>query len=328
MLNHRAPAQVATLLLAFLPSLSAAQAQQVRPDAHRTPDERFQSLEGYAFEPHYLEVDGLRMHFVDEGEAELGTFLLLHGEPVWSYMYRGVIPGLVAAGYRVVAPDNIGFGRSDKVTKKEWYSLDRHVATLKALIERLDLRRVTVVVNDWGGPNGLVLATEMPERFARLVILNTWLHHEGYEYSRALRTWNQRSPNVDFTRIGAGPRFNMAIQAPFDTKEATAGAYAWPWMLPFAEPEAGGAERQAAAWEALADWDKPAHVIFGELDPVFTADWGRQFAAHIPGATINIIEGERHRPLLDQAATGTYRASELVDLVLRLIAEESQAPRD
>jgi len=300
--------------------LAPAAAQPLRPGVHRTPDERFANIEDYPFGPHYVDIDGLRMHYVDEGTGEAGTFLLLHGEPVWSYMYRGAIADLAAAGYRVFAPDNIGFGKSDKVIDLEWYTLDHHVDTLKTLVARLDLRNVTVVVNDWGGPNGLIMATELPDRFARLIILNTWLHHDGYEYTQALRDWNVRSQSEDFTQFGT-----PAMRAPFDSPDATAGALRWPWMLPFDQPEAGNARRQAAAFDALASWDKPAHVIFGDADRIFSEAWGRQFAAHIPGATFHSIEGEGHRPLLQTGGgggSGTHRGDEFAALVLRLIGEE------
>jgi haloalkane dehalogenase len=298
-------------------------AQEVRPGIHRTPEARFAEIDDFPFEPHYIDIDGLRMAYVDEGAGKAGTFLLLHGEPVWSYMYRGAIPGLAAAGYRVVAPDNVGFGRSDKVIDPEWYTLDNHVQTLKRLVTKLDLRNVTVVVNDWGGPNGLVMATEMPDRFDRLIILNTWLHFEGHPYTQALRSWHARSQSVDFT----GPAFPLAVRAPFDSPDAQAGALRWPWMLPFAEPEAGNAVRQEAAWNNLASWSKPAHVIFGDSDRVFTEEWGRQFAAHIPGATFTTIEGEGHRPLLFTGPaggqfTGEHRGDEFAELVLRLIRTE------
>ena len=303
----------------FVSMLAPAAAQQPRPGVHRTPDERFADLDDYPFEPHYIQIDGLRMHYVDEGIGEAGTFLLLHGEPVWSYMYRGAIPGLVAAGYRVIAPDNVGFGKSDKVIDLGWYTLDHHVETLKTLVRRLGLQDITVVVNDWGGPNGLIMATDMPDRFHRLIILNTWLHHDGYEYSESLCRWNVESQSLDFTVRG-----EPAVRAPFDSSDATAGAYRWPWMLPLVQPEAGNGVRQAAAWDALASWDKPAHVIFGAEDATFTAEQGRQFAAHIPGATINIIEGEGHRPLLWTGgdAPREYRGDEFAELVLRLIGEE------
>ena len=188
------------------------------------------------------------------------------------------------------------------------------------LVRRLDLQDITVVGNDWGGPNGLIMATEMPDRFDRLIILNTFLHHEGYKYSESLRVWNVESQSLDFT-----VRDQPALRAPFDSPDATAGAYRWPWMLPFAQPEEGNALRQEAAWEALALWNKPAHVIFGAEDPTFTEKQGHQFAEHIPGATINIIEGEGHRPLLRtgiSAGLGEYRGDEFAELVLRLISEE------
>ena len=140
--------------------------------AFRTPDERFAGLPGFVFAPHYLEQDGLRMHYLDEGEGD--PVLCLHGEPTWSFLYRKMIPGLTAVA-RVIAPDYFGFGRSDKPEDAGWYTFDRHCASIRRLVEQLDLRRVTVVVQDWGGPIGLRLAVEQPERVARLVILNTGL---------------------------------------------------------------------------------------------------------------------------------------------------------
>jgi haloalkane dehalogenase len=305
--------------------------QQPIPGVHRTPDARFATVDDFPFAPHYLDIDGLRMHCIDEGSGAAGTFILLHDEPVWSYMYRDAIQPLAAAGYRVIAPDNIGFGKSDKVIDVDWYTLDHHVLTLKTLVTRLDLRGITIVVNDWGGPNGLIIATEMPDRFDRLIILNTWLHHEGFGYTDALRQWNVQSQSLDFTTgvfTGTPPpparNYPNAVLAPFDSLDATAGPLRWPWMLPFAQPEAGNARRQAAAYDALASWKKPAHVIFGDSDPVFTEQWGRRFAAHIPGATFTIIEGEGHRPLLwtGGRTDGRHRGGEFAELVLRLIDQE------
>ncbi|MBR9803772.1 alpha/beta fold hydrolase [bacterium] len=300
------------------------EAQQVRAGVHRTPEACFADIKDFPFETHYIDIDGLRMAYVDEGTGKNGTFLLLHGEPVWSYMYRGAIAELAAAGYRVIAPDNIGFGRSDKVIDEDLYTLDNHVRTLKRLMTKLDLRNISIVVNDWGGPNGLIMATEMPDRFSRLIILNTWLHHDGYEYTQSLRDWNKRSQSMDFTKFFLFP---PAVRAPFDGPDSVVGALRWPWMLPFAEPEAGNAIRQEAAWNNLAAWDKPAHVIFGDSDRVFTEEWGREFAAHIPGATFTSAKGEGHRPLLFTGPaggqfTGENRGDEFAELILRLIRNE------
>lgn len=307
-----------------LPPQTVSAPTAARPGVHRTPEARFADITDFPFKTHYVDIDGLRMAYIDEGTGTNGTFLLLHGEPVWSYMYRGAIPGLAAAGYRVIAPDNIGFGRSDKVIDAEWYTLDNHVRTLKRLVTKLDLRNISIVVNDWGGPNGLIVATEMPDRFSRLIILNTWLHHDGYDYTDSLRDWHRRSQSMDFTKFFLLP---PAVRAPFDGPDATAGALRWPWMLPFAEPEAGNAVRQQSAWKNLASWDKPAHVIFGDSDLVFTEQWGRQFASHIPGATFTSIQGEGHRPLLFTGPAGgqfigRHRGDEFAELVLRLIGDE------
>ncbi|HSL59758.1 MAG TPA: haloalkane dehalogenase [Acidimicrobiales bacterium] len=275
-------------------------------DVLRTPDERFADLAHWPYSPTYVEVLGLRMHVVDEGPPDGPVMLLLHGEPSWSYLYRHWIPVLVDAGYRAVAVDAVGFGRSDKVTDVDWYSLDRHVAQLQGVIEQLDLRDVTVCVQDWAGPIGLVTALEAPERFARLVIMNTWLHHDGYEYTEGLHRWHEmaKQPDLPFGSIvafssGASSQdpaevLEAGYQAPFPTRDHMAGAVAWPAMLPFAQPERGGAARQARAWDAIQRWDRPAHLFFGDQDPVFTVDWGRRFAAAIPGATFEVVEGAHH----------------------------------
>lgn len=296
------------------------------PPVYRTPGERFHNLKGFPFEPRYLEVQGLRMHYVDEGTATAGTMLLLHGEPSWSFLYRNLIPTFVAAGYRCIAPDMIGFGRSDKVTEPGWYTLEAHVAMLRGLIDALDLREITLVCQDWGGPIGLVNVADSPERFARLVILNTWLHRSDFAYTPALFAWHERAPSVDFSRMAGGPwvlgspdpveLLQAGYSAPFpvDTPEAQVGAFRWPWMLPFTHPVEGGAERQERAWAALARWDKPAHVIFGALDAIFPPGWGEEFAAHIPGATFDVVEGAGH--MVQEAGVP------LAQLILERIAGE------
>lgn len=297
------------------------------PPAYRTPDERFDNLRGYAFSPRYEEIDGLRMHYLDEGTADAGTMLLLHGEPSWSFLYRNVIPTLVAGGYRCIAPDMIGFGRSDKVTDPDWYTLDAHVAMLRGLVDTLDLQEVTLVCQDWGGPIGLVNAVDAPDRFARLVILNTWLHRSDFPYTPALLAWHEQSATIDFSALNSLPWLagspdpaeiiEAGYRAPFppNTPEAQVGAHRWPWMLPFANPIEGGAARQEAAYNTLARWAKPAHVIFGELDLVFPPSWGEEFASHIPGATFDVVEGAGHMV----QETG----ARLAELILSRIGDEA-----
>jgi haloalkane dehalogenase len=287
-------------------------------DILRTPDERFAGLAHFAFEPHYLEINGLRMHHLDEGPRDAPVMLLLHGEPSWSYLYRHWVPALVEAGYRAVAVDSVGFGRSDKVTDPSWYSLDRHVEQLIGVIEALDLRDITITVQDWAGPVGLCAVAEVDDRFSRLVILNTWLHHDEYVYTDAIRMWHEmaKRPELPFGLVvsnnsascSADPVdvLQRGYQAPFTTPASMAGAVAWPAMLPFADPERGGADRQAAALTKLRRWDRPAHVLFGDGDPVFSAESGQQFAAMIPGATFGIVSGGTHfvqevgRPLAER----------------------------
>jgi haloalkane dehalogenase len=284
------------------------------PTVHRTPDAAFEGLADFPFPPNYLEWDGLRTHYLDEGPRDGPVALLMHGEPTWSYLYRRMIPGLVAAGYRCIAPDHIGFGRSDKVLEDDWYVIDRHLERVRGLISRLDLTDITLFCQDWGGPTSLIPAMEMPERFSRLVILNTWLHHEGFDYGPGIRMWREAATSrfwlgwtggdqpcgaIVASAAGRPPADRAAIiaayEAPFDLGGKTkAGARRFPWCIPFAEPEAGAAEAQARAFEQLKGWTGPAHFIFGESDRVFTADWGRQWSGMIAGATFDSIPDAGH----------------------------------
>ena len=301
-------------LLVFMLFSTISNAQNILPGVHRTPDARFENLDAYPWQPNYMYIDGLRVHYLDEGQGSAGVMLLLHGEPSWSFLYRNMIPTFLESGYRIIAPDMIGFGKSDKVIDLEWYTVDSHVAILQELITKLDLNNITVFVQDWGGPNGLITATEMPDRFERLIVMNTWLHHEEYEYTDALRGWNVRSQSRDFTQFVLPPIPDPAYRAPFDSQQATAGALRWPWMLPFAQPEEGAAQRQERAFNALANWNEPAHFFFGDQDQVFTVDWGRKFSAHVPGSTFDVIEGASHFV----QETG----EPLAKLIMQRIAEE------
>src|SRR6266446_4688180 len=171
-------------------------------EALRTPDDRFARLPCYAFAPHYVEVEGLRIHYLDEGPRDAAPVLLLHGEPSWSYLYRKMIPVLTAAGQRAIAPDLVGFGRSDKPVRREDYTYQRHVDWMRGVLERLDLRRVTLVCQDWGGLIGLRLAAEHPERFARIVAANTFLPTGDRPAGPAFLAWRQYSQETPDFHVG------------------------------------------------------------------------------------------------------------------------------
>ena len=288
-------------------------------DAVRTPDERFDNL-GWSFAPHYLtHPDGLRQHYVDERPtgAERGTFLLLHGEPTWSYLYRDMIQPLVDLGFRVVAPDHFGFGRSDKPIDDEWYTIARHRAALEHFIGALDLGDIHLVVQDWGGPIGLCTAVRDPERYQRLFILNTWLHDDTFEYSDGVRMWRALATDPDqlggdmpvgvivasaMVRPGHdGDLLTRAFDAPFPDVTAKAGARRFPVCIPFGEPELGDATVQAEARAQLREATLPVHVAFADADPIFTWAWAEQWAAEIPGATLDRIEGAGHFVQIDAA---------------------------
>jgi haloalkane dehalogenase len=267
----------------------------------RTPDERFADLPGYDFEPHYTELDGLRLHHLDEGAGD--PVVCFHGEPTWAYLYRKMLPPLVAAGRRVICPDYAGFGRSDKPTERGWYTYDRHVELVSRVLDGLDVQNATVVVQDWGGPIGLRWALENAGRVARLVILNTGLFtgrvSKGF---LAWRDFAERNPDLPVGMVISGgtatelsPEVVAAYEAPFPTPESKAGAAQFPLIVPTSD-EQEGASAMRAVVDELTRWDKPALVAFSDQDPVFPFPRsGEAFTSVIQTAGEQVrIEGGAH----------------------------------
>ncbi len=306
---------------------------QTTPPFLRTPDANFDVLTDFPFEPHHLDIDGLRMHYIDEGPADGPVALMIHGMPTWSYLYREIIVAMRDAGYRCIAPDHIGFGRSDKVTLPAWYDIARHTANLAALVERLDLRDITLFVQDWGGPTGLAQVVAMPERFSRLVIMNTWLHHDGYEYTPAIRNWiTQNEPGGIFrdnvpARFGWGtlmvvgtrradpqaalfpalqgekpllPSEVDAVRAAYDAPFAglgdagVTGPRQFPLSIPLHDHTRGDGDTQAATFAAIASTSLPVHFVWGLTDEVFPGEWGQRWHELIPHSTWDAFDDAGH----------------------------------
>ncbi|MCG6874514.1 MAG: alpha/beta fold hydrolase [Betaproteobacteria bacterium] len=248
----------------------------------RTPDERFANLPGFAFAPHYVEglagFDGLRVHYLDEGPKEATqTFLCLHGQPTWCYLYRKMLPVFTGAGARVVAPDLFGFGRSDKPTEETFYTFTRHRDMLRAFVERLDLTNITLVCQDWGGILGLTLPVDMPARFTRLLVMNTALGTGDVPLGKGFldwRAWSNKNPDMDIARLmkRAIPQLSdgeaAAYAAPFPDASYKAGVRRFPNLVPD-NPDADGAalSRRARDWWH-ADWNGKTFMAVGAQDPV------------------------------------------------------------
>jgi len=271
----------------------------------RTPDDRFADLTGYPFEPHYAEIDAvpgeggtLRVHYLDEGPADAAPVLLMHGEPSWSYLYRHMIPPLVAAGHRVIAPDLVGFGRSDKPTEQDDYTYARHVEWMRQLLfDRLDLRDITFFGQDWGGLVGLRLVTLDPDRYARVAIGNTGLPTGEGRPSEAFMQWqkfSQESPAFPIGQIVNGGCATdladdviAAYDAPFPDDSYKAGARIFPSLVPTTADDPASDDNRAA-WEVLSRFDKPFLLCFSDQDAV-TKGGDAPFLAKVPGT-----EGQPH----------------------------------
>lgn len=260
-------------------------------DVLRTPDERFDNLPGYSFEPHYVDVDGLRMHYVDEGPRDAAPVLLLHGEPSWSYLYRKMIPVIVEAGSRAIAPDLIGFGRSDKPANREDYTYQAYVDWTTSFVEQLDLRDITLVAQDWGGLIGLRIATEHSDRFARIVAANTMLPTGDQPPGEAFLRWqkfSQTAPEFDVGRILQGATVTTlpddvvaAYDAPFPDDTYKAAARQFPVLVP-TSPDDPAAPANRRAWEVLEQWEKPFLTAFSDSDPIMRGG-DRIFQSRVPG---------------------------------------------
>ena len=256
---------------------------------HRTPPERFEGLPGYPWEPRWHDHEGLRLAYLDEGAGD--PVLLLHGEPTWSYLYRKVLPPVTRVA-RVIAPDYLGFGRSDKPVEQGWYSYDRHVASLLGLVDALELSALTIVVQDWGGPIGMRIAAERPERVDRLVVLNTglgagrmpdvWLRFRELVRAVGPELQPSRLVRISCARPVDGDVL-AAYDAPFPDGESKAGVLAFPELVP-AEPDHPSVPAMLRVREAMERWERPALVLFGDADPIFPPAVADRVAELIPGA--------------------------------------------
>ena len=317
----------------------------------RTAEENFEKLQDFSYSPNYHMWQDLRMHYIDEGPTNAPVMLLMHGMPTWSYLYRNMIPGLVQAGYRCIAPDHLGFGRSDKPTDLHWYTVARHTEVLTSLIVELDLRNITLVCQDWGGPTGLAQAAMMPERFDHLVIMNTWLHHPEYEYSEGIRRWNAGwQPGGNFDRPepdlglmmlmsaglmtreqyvpafmqGQAPELSVAAAAMYQGYSAPYrglpdagynGFRRFPLSIPMDSYHNGNAAAQTLHYQILLNWNKGCQFIWGCSDDVFVESWGRQWAQQMH-APFDAIPEAGHFPQ-------NTHGERLVELILQRRSEQA-----
>ena len=271
-------------------------------EAIRTPDRLLEGLPDYPFAPHYRKVDGLRLAHVDEGDG--APVVMWHGEPTWSYLWRTVLPPIRDAGHRVVLPDLVGFGRSDKPVDLDWYSYDRHCAMAGTLLEDLDLWGATFVVHDWGGPIGLRVAMEHPDRVDRIVLMDTGLWTGSQRMSDAWHAFARFVRRTEDLPIGflvrgacktdPGDAVIAAYDAPFVDTAAKAGARAFPQLIP-QTPDAPGAAEGRAVLEWLgADRTRPKLTLWADSDPVLPLETGRRFAERIGAGDVEVIPDASH----------------------------------
>ena len=299
--------------------------------ALRTPDERFEALADWPYEPRYFTIHNpeeveLRLHYVDEGPPEAPPVLLMHGEPSWAYLYRRIIAGLVARGHRVIAPDLIGFGRSDKPAARKDYTYERHVAWMSEWLTGLDLYDITLFCQDWGGLIGLRLVAAFPDRFAAVVVANTGLPI-GKGWSEAFAAWLKYSQSVPQMGIGSIVKGGCsreltsaeiaAYDAPFLDESFKEGARQFPTLVPITTEHASVAENKAA-WEVLARFEKPVVTAFSDGDPV-TRGGETLFQEMIPGA-----EGQPHVTLKGGHFLQEDSPDEIVGLISDLVGRANK----
>lgn len=297
-------------------------------DFLRTDDSCFDNLPGYDFTPNYLMVDDdeggqLRVHYLDEGAKDAAPILLLHGEPTWSYLYRKMIPILVQAGHRVIVPDLIGFGRSDKPSKRSDYTYQRHVDWMRSVVLQLDLTSITLVCQDWGGLIGLRIAAEESPRFARIVAANTMLPTGEHAPGEAFKQWQKYSQDVPIFPTGnvinGGTTTELsadviaAYNAPFPEEKYKEGARQFPLLVPIT-PDDPAADKNRAAWKVLSRWQKPFLTAFSDSDPI-SAGSDKIMQKLIPGTV-----GQDHTTIINgghflQEDQGETLAEVVVDFI-------------
>lgn len=273
----------------------------VNLDVVRTPEEDLRGLPDFPFESSYEEIEGLRIAYLDEGEGKPVVFF--HGEPTWSFLWRKVIPPVRDAGYRCIAPDYAGFGRSDKPTDIEWYTYDRHVELMAMLLERLDVRDATAVVHDWGGPIGMRLFAEHPDRFSRMVVMDTGPFTGHQQMSDTWLQFREFVRNNEDLPVGflvrggcksdPGDEVIAAYEAPYPTPGSKAGARAFPLILP-TEPDSPGAAEGRQVADALREDERPTVVLWADSDPVLPFSVGERVAERLNLPAPRRIEDAGH----------------------------------